>query len=245
MLHKYFISKVREKTGSQVYYGPFATLNIPEKLVGYLTIGEMLGTYESCLHETFNKIISMQPQHLMIVGSNHGYYTAGLSYTIQPKSIIAYEMDSHLAEISNEWWRVNQLSPVTIKGEATEAEFRSMDGEVDFLLCDCEGAEDHLLDPTTFSWQKKSIILVELHDFYKPGITQRLIQKFKITHTTEILMDDFYEDDLNEKILGAVDINYRVVKYKIKRFPHHRWIMKNGKKVFAFGRFLALWPKQS
>jgi hypothetical protein len=245
MLHKYFINKVREKTGGQIYYGPFATLNIPERLVNYLTIGEMLGTYESCLHETFNKIIALQPRHMLIVGANHGYYCAGLAYTIQPQKIIAYEMNDHLAEISNDWWKVNHLSPITIKGEATEQEFRNLDEEVDFLLCDCEGAEEYLLDPGNFHWQKKSIILVELHDFYKPGVTQRLIQRFKDTHIAEILMDDFYEDELNEKILKAVNINYHVIRYKIKRFPHHRWIMKDSKKVFEFGRFLVLWPKQS
>jgi Fe-S-cluster formation regulator IscX/YfhJ len=245
MLHRHFIQKVREKTGGQIYYGPFATLNIPEKLVNYLTIGEMLGTYELCLHNVFNRVIAKQPQHLMIIGANHGYYCAGLSYLIQPETIIAYEIDLNLADIAKEWWKVNQLSPIIMKGEANHKEFLSHNTPIDFILCDCEGAEDDLLNSALFKWQQRSIIVVELHDFYRPGLTQRIINRFKNTHELEIILDDFSEDQLNTQILKAVHPSFSLVKHKVVRFPHHRWIIKNNTKIFGAGKFLAMWPKNS
>lgn len=245
MLHRNFIKKVRDRIGGQIYYGPFATLQIPDALYPHLTIGETIGTYEMCLHDVFNKLITERPQHIMIIGANNGYYCAGLAYTIRPQKLTAFEMVPHLQQLAQEWWKVNDLSPMTMKGEATPAELSNIAEPVDFLLCDCEGAEDELLRPEQYTWQKRSAILVELHDFYKPGLMQRLIERFDITHTAQIIMDDHQESDLNDKILSAVDLSYRLVRFKIANFPNHRWIPKKGHKALTFGKFLYLCPRQT
>jgi hypothetical protein len=48
-----------------------------------------------------------------------------------------------------------------------------------FVLCDCEGAELELLDPMKVPELKQAQILVELHDFFAPGATAAIIERFK------------------------------------------------------------------
>jgi hypothetical protein len=181
----------------------------------------------------------------MIIGANNGYYCAGLAYTIKPKTLTAFEMVPSLQVLAQEWWKVNNLSPMTMKGEATHAELSAVQEPVDFLLCDCEGAEDELLNPQQYAWQKNAAIVVELHDFYKPGLMQRLIERFDATHEATIIMDDHRESEINDKILGAVDFTYWLVRFKIANFPAHRWIPKKGHKALTFGKFLYLCPRQA
>lgn len=244
-LHQRFVNRIAARTGGMIHYGPFSTLKIPEDIYPMMTTGEMLGTYESCLHEPINRIITQKPETILLIGANHGYYSAGFCYTIRPQKLIAYEAEPRLVEVARNWWKINDLSPVEARGLATPDEFRTMKEKVDFIFCDCEGAEDDLLNPAAFEWQKNSIIISEMHDFYRPGVTERLISRFHHTHDIEIIHDNFEEDAINEKLLntfiGPMPLFYRK---ELVRFPEHRWIIKNDQKIYCFGKFLVMWPKK-
>ncbi|RYD96674.1 MAG: hypothetical protein EOP50_06410 [Sphingobacteriales bacterium] len=243
MIHRYFIKKVRERTGSQIFFGPFATLRIPEELFPHLTIGEMIGTYESCLHGVINELIVQRPQSVVIIGANNGYYCAGLAYTMRPQRLLAFEMVPRLHPIARSWWECNDLPPMDLQGEATPEVLRNIQAPVDLLICDCEGAEEELLQPEAYTWQKDASIIVELHDFYRPGLTQRLVERFSESHDIRLLQDDPQELELNDKILGAVHPSYWLTRFKIPLFPAHRWIQNGKHQMLTAGKFLYLCPK--
>jgi len=55
------------------------------------------------------------------------------------------------------------------------------------LLVDCEGGEVELLDPAQVPLLAGTMLLVELHEGLRPGVTELLRQRFAATHRIEII----------------------------------------------------------
>ncbi len=223
--------------GNQIYTGPFSGLKIPEIVQNILTTSEILGLYESCLHPNIETLISKEVKTVVMVGGNNGYYSAGLSYILAPEMIYIYESLTHLHPVIESWYTKNELKNYSIRGEATLENFSAFK-EVDFLFMDCEGFEVNLLDPELYPWQKNCNILFEMHQFFIDKLLSKISERFRNSHSIEIIYDDFNEDTKVDKLLHGfkLDINYN-------RHPTHRWIMKEGKKVFTSGMFMSLTKK--
>ena len=78
-------------------------------------------------------------------------------------------------------------SRVDLRGTCTrEALTECLAGAVTpAILCDCEGAEDDLLNPEEVQELKRAVVLVETHDAKVPGVTERLIERFTASHDIE------------------------------------------------------------
>jgi hypothetical protein len=61
-----------------------------------------------------------------------------------------------------------------VKGFCSHNELRQLCGRESVILCDCEGFELEVLDPVTAPQLASTDILVELHEFIKPGITDMI-----------------------------------------------------------------------
>lgn len=221
--------------GNRIYFGPFSGLKIPEKLLNVLTLTEILGFYESCLHFVFSDLLNRKIKNIMIIGGNNGYYAAGLSNLFNPDSLFIYEMVQDLHPKIASWFEINNLSDYKILGEATTEEFKKFEKKIDLLFMDCEGFEKTLLNPNEFNWQKNSDIIVELHPFYKDNLISDFTDKFQSTHSIQIIYDDFDEDNKVNKILEGLKLNINYAQH-----PSHRWINENGNKVYTSGLFLYL-----
>lgn len=221
--------------GNRVYFGPFSGLKIPQKLVKVLTLTEIIGLYESCLHNVFSDLLNRDIKNVMIVGGNNGYYAAGLSYIFNPKKLWVYETAVHLHQNISLWFENNNLSTIQLLGEANQKEFNAINDNVDLLLMDCEGFEKVLLNPEEFQWQKKSDIIVELHPFYEENLVQLFTANFSQTHTIQLIYDDFNEDYKVTTILKGLNLTIEYDKH-----PNHRWISEEGNKVYTSGLFLYL-----
>jgi len=55
------------------------------------------------------------------------------------------------------------------------------------VICDVEGDEERLLDPQIVPALAKATILVELHEFIIPGITDTLKARFRATHRLRLI----------------------------------------------------------
>lgn len=230
------ITKLINKVGDQIYYGPFSGLKIPEILFDQLTVSEVLGLYESCLFETWEKIARKEMNNVMIIGGHTGYYSASMSYLLQPKNNYTFETNLSLHHFISSWFSANGLDSPKLYGEATEVIFEKWKDRIDLIICDCEGEEINLLNPKQFQWQKESDIVVEIHPFYKEKSIGELISRFKKTHEINLIYDDFEEDDKIARIL----IGFGLQKLKYDKHPTHRWIFQEGKKMFTSGIFLYL-----
>jgi hypothetical protein len=85
--------------------------------------------------------------------------------------------------------RINGLTDrVDLRGLCTVEELKAtlLEKTGAFLLMDVEGGEDALLNPEIPNIDRTEI-LVELHEMFVPGITQRLQERFSKTHHTTII----------------------------------------------------------
>lgn len=225
---------VLEKIGHQIYTGPFAGLKIPTIVQKEFKLAESLGLYEFALHKVISTLPSRKIDNIMVIGGHKGYYPAGLSNFLRPENMYVFEMDEKFFPLLESWISLNNLKPYKFYQEATAEILEKWIEKIDFLLIDCEGAEDFLLLPDQYPWQKNTDILVEVHHFYDNKIMGNLISRFKNTHQLEIIYDDIVENHIIDTILKELGIkgNYR-------KQPLHRWIFNENKsKIITSGVFL-------
>lgn len=226
---------LKKTFNSKIYFGPFTGLKIPSDLYNILSVPEILGMYESCLHSCFSQLLNRNITDIVIVGGNNGYYAAGLNYIFEPKSSIVYEMVTKFHSEIKKWFDLNQIENYQILGEATIEDFKNWKRNTNFLLIDCEGYEDKLLNPNEFQWQKKCDILAEIHPFYVKNQISKLSKQFAETHDIELIYDDFSEDKKIKTILEGINSKIEYAKH-----PNHRWIIEDNKKVYTSGIFMFL-----
>lgn len=182
--------------GNEIYTGPFASLKIPNEVYNYLSVPEILGLYESCLHNSFSILLNHQINKVVLVGGNNGYYAAGISLLLNPEEINIFESETKWHKKIESWFVLNQFSNYKIGSSAEKTNFKKIE-KADLLFIDCEGFESVLLDPEEFIWQKNANIIVEVHPFYIQNIVNLISKRFKNTHNIELIFDSFDEDKKN------------------------------------------------
>lgn len=229
------------KIGNQIYTGPFAGLIIPNALKPNLKLAEALGLYEYALHDYFSNLVNKKIENIMVIGGHKGYYPAGLSNLLRPNNMYVFEMDQNFQPLIDSWVKVNNLKPYQNFGEASEEILLKWNEKIDFLLIDCEGAEEFLLQPDKFHWQKNTDVLVEIHHFYDNKILGNLISRFKETHHFSIIYDDIYENEKIQNVLDGLGINGT-----FRKQPLHRWIFdENKNKIITSGIFVYMTVKNN
>ena len=151
---------------------------------------KLLGAYECELHAAIERLVAREPTLLVNVGSGDGYYVVGLARRLPAARVIAVDPDplaqracAHTAHLNALGDRV--LARTSSDAEALEALLCSSAHAL--LVVDCEGFEDELLDRTRSPSLAHADILVETHDFARPGVTARLTARFAPTHDVEEL----------------------------------------------------------
>lgn len=234
------VKAVLSKIGNQIYTGPFAGLKIPQLLQSEMKLAEILGLYEYALHDVFSNLVNNKINNIMVIGGHKGYYPAGLSNLLRPQNMHIFEMDQKFIPLIHAWKETNSLQNYEVYGEATSEILSNWDEKIDFLLIDCEGAEDFLLQPDEFVWQQKTEILVETHHFYDNKIMGNLVSRFAGTHHIKIIYDDIFENDKIQNVLDGLGING-----SFRGHPTHRWIFgENKNKIITAGLFMHMTPKQ-
>jgi hypothetical protein len=175
--------------GPAVRQGPFRGMRYRVRAVHSSFFPKLLGIYERELHPVVEGIARRGFGTLINVGAAEGYYAVGLALRLPQCRVVAYEMDSagrlqirRLAEENDVAGRIE------IRGPCEPADLRqalaAADGEA-VVLCDVEGYELHLLDPAAVPELRRAWVLVEVHDFVHPGLTELLCRRFAATHMIE------------------------------------------------------------
>jgi hypothetical protein len=178
--------------GDRVLSGPFVGMQLPrcsysEHLAPYL-----LGVYESELHSVWHAVMFGSYSQIIDIGAKFGYYAIGLAKSMSRVDVVAFDTDpwardavANSIEINGVGKRVKVLGFCDVKWLKSNLKDYAM------LLCDCEGFEDHLLDPQAVPAFKTSVVVVETHDHMVSGVTERLRQRFCTSHNiVEIISND-------------------------------------------------------
>jgi hypothetical protein len=163
--------------------GPFKGLKYLRFSNGSALLPKLLGSYEKELHPALDEIVRGDYRRIVNIGCAEGYYAVGLALKLPQAEICAFEIDlaaqdrcRQLAELNGVFGRLKLQGACTVQALRPLADPRTL------IVCDCEGAEMDLLDPEKVPGLLQTDLLVELHDFIDPRISETLFRRFKSSH---------------------------------------------------------------
>jgi FkbM family methyltransferase len=176
------------RSGSKVMAGPFAGMNYVRDAHGSSLPPKLIGCYERELHPVLAAYKATPVDVVIDIGAAEGYYAVGFLYAGLAKQTVAYEAVPAAGEQVKELARLNGVADkVRVAGLCQpgdlQAELTAVAGRRVLVMVDAEGAEDVLLDPAQVPAIRTADILVEMHDFAVPGVTDRVQSRFAGTHT--------------------------------------------------------------
>ncbi len=176
--------------GRTVRHGPLAGLTYPPGLdaTGDL-VAKLLGTYELELRDELGAWVAARYAHVIDVGCAEGYYAVGLARAMPETTVHAFDIDADARLRCAGLAAVNGVQDRVVLGgmctpQTLQAGFPA-DGVA--LLSDCEGYERVLLDPQAAPVLAGWPILVELHEFLDPAITDVIAERFAATHDVRVI----------------------------------------------------------
>jgi len=185
-----------------VHNGPFKGLKYIKSSSGSTFLPKIIGSYEEPIQKWIEDIISNGSYKKIIdIGCAEGYYACGFALKLPETEIMAYDIDEKARYNTQNLATLNGLKNIIVKSECTHMELNQQSDKDTLIFCDIEGYEDYLLNPVLAPNIKFSDLIVETHDWVKPGITDRLIERFLRTH----------------KISSVVDYPFRLKSYKTPR----------------------------
>lgn len=174
--------------GLSVLGGPFAGMAYVPQAAGSALIPKLLGSYEAELQEVIEQIIATDYAVIIDVGCAEGYYANGLALRLPFACIYAFDTDPEAQALCEEMARLNHVEErVTVLGECHLSSLNDLLTGRSLIVCDCEGYEAQLLQPTLVPAMAQSDILVELHDRVQPGLTPLVLSRFSETHTATLI----------------------------------------------------------
>lgn len=178
---------VAATTGDIVAGGPFAGLRYPRRFGDIVHAAKLVGSYERELHSVLMSLVDRAPAVVVNIGSGDGFYAVGLARALPSAVIIAVDPDPLATRACRDTARRNGVGDrvrhaVRVDAEGLEALLATAAGRRTACVVDCEGFEDNVLDLTRAPSLAGSDIVVETHDFARPGVTARLMERFEATH---------------------------------------------------------------
>jgi hypothetical protein len=178
------LSKVwLEREGTVVRGGLFKGMQYLQNSSQGMLISRLIGSYEAELHPYFEAFLAEGTEAIVDVGCAEGYYTVGLARLAPGVVVHAHDIDENARNLCAELARRNGVEDrVKIGGEFKAADFQAFAGKRAIVLVDAEGAELDVLDPAQAPALAEMRIVVETHDFIRPGAEATLKQRFATTH---------------------------------------------------------------
>jgi SAM-dependent methyltransferase len=199
-------SLFREKT---VLNGPFKGLFYPEiRASGSAIYPKLCGTYEDELHPVVESILGKPYRRILDIGCAEGYYLVGLGKLLRDADLIGVDTDNEARDRCRAMADLNGIEPDRLQLWETMEPFRwpATLVEKTLIICDCEGYEDELFD-TEIDIFGKTDLIIECHDFIKPGITAILADRFARTHETQLIRSSSTEEKVSRLKLDSVYLN--------------------------------------
>jgi hypothetical protein len=194
LLHQMLLGRARltkrlvQKVGSVVSAGPFKGMILLDETSwgDGDKLPKMVGSYEAELHTIISNVIATAYAAIVNIGCAEGYYAVGLSRAMPWAHVYAFDCNTNAKRVCKKSALANRVSDrITIEKSCTVSGLRrALERQKrTFLLSDCEGAEfDLLLSPELAVLLPTTDMLIECHDFLRPGVTEGLTRQFEKTH---------------------------------------------------------------
>jgi hypothetical protein len=170
---------------STINGGPFRGMRyITESTCGAI-LPKILGIYELEIQPLVESVVALGPDLVVDVGSAEGYYAVGLARRLPDARVVCFDIDRFARHLLKDLAARNGMEARIEIREACSPEVLGplvASASRPLVICDCEGYEDLLLDPSQCPALIGAWIFVELHDFMRPGVSGRLMERFQGTH---------------------------------------------------------------
>lgn len=163
--------------------GPFVGMKMRRQISAGSLLPMLFGSYEAELHEEIEKCIALPYKTFVNIGCGDGYYAIGMARRMPNTKVLACDINPQSQVGCRHNAVLNSVSDrVEVMGLFRGEDFARLPPHEALVMVDIESAEDELLDPEKYPNLKKLDIIVELHEVDKPGIAQRIMNRFKATH---------------------------------------------------------------
>ena len=212
-------NKIDQLFNSTVKYGQFQGLRLISKSWWGASdrASILFGLYEQEVLNSLKNIPSRY-KYFIDLGAADGYYAIGVLISGLCKKSYCFEISEKGREIIKENAIINNvLDSIEIRGIAKQNFYESIplnEIEESILFIDIEGGEFEILNKASFSVFKKSIIFIELHDwFYDDGD-----EKLK-----ELKLSAGKTHAISEIIMKSRDLS---IYEELKTYPDNdRWLI--------------------
>lgn len=213
----------------KILNGPFAGMDYVKDATEGALAPRLLGSYESELHPTIARFAAEDFDCVIDVGCAEGYYAVGLARLMPQVTVYAYDIVEKARVACAELAAKNGVGDRVIIGELfTPTGFEAFADRRCLVMMDVEGAEDDLLRPDLSPALAQMSLIVETHDVYKPGVLERLRERFAATHDIQRLDQQGKTTPLPDWLarLGHLDHLLAVWEWRIRPTP---WLVMTPK----------------
>lgn len=166
-----------------VLEGPFKGMILAYPLLEGCLLPKVTGTYEQELQPFIFSATKQNYTTFVDIGCADGYYAVGMARLMPKLQVKAYDTNVKAQEKCKLTAFLNGvLDRMTVHGELKGSEFENFKAGETLILCDIEGGEEELIDPIKYPALRGFDIIVEMHDHFRPHLSERLMDKFKDTH---------------------------------------------------------------
>ena len=204
----YLISLTQTLSGCTVRTGPFKGMQYVSDSIGSVYIPKLLGIYEKELAGVVEAACALGVRSIINIGAGEGYYAIGMALRNPKATVVAFEMDVRGRDLLAKMGKMNGVADrVRIEGVCRSSDLLDTTMDCDgmtLIICDVEGAEKELLRASNIHSLVSTWILVEVHNFVCPGITECLTKEFSSTHRiTEIWQEEREASDFPYRTWGT------------------------------------------
>jgi hypothetical protein len=230
---KQILNYVYNECNGMVKYGPFVGMKI---LPNYAwgdgdTGGKLLGIYETELYEEIEQVIKGDHDLIINYGCAEGFYGIGMAMRLPNTKIVLFDINQKSLDIAKENAAANKITNIEYSIDCNHASLEKLlyTAKNPFVLMDCEGAEDIMLDLNKIPSLVKTKLIVELHDFIYPGITERLVNKFNDSHELDAVPQGTRDLHI-EPLLSISDLD-KLIIYNENRPSTMTWAIMTPKEA--------------
>jgi hypothetical protein len=217
------LAELTARGGPRIQSGPFAGMEFTVDATWDHVSPLLLGSYEAELHEVIEDLARHDYTTIVNVGCAEGYYAVGLALRFPSARVYGFDIDPAALTVAAGVAERNQVGDrTTFRGECGPADLRRILDAATLLVVDCEGCEEHLLDPAVVPELRSADILVELHDFLTPKLTELVLQRFSDTHESQ-LIDAVPRPPLDENEYRQLSVEDRQWAVDERRPPGMQW----------------------
>lgn len=178
--------KLVERFGSSVQDGPFAGMELTSMTYAEQIGPYLLGFYESELDEAWALVCRGNYTQVIDIGAKFGYYAVGLARKYPAAHVVAFDTDWWARKAIREMAAANRTSNVEVKCYCTSDWLAGHVQGATFIISDCEGYEAVLFCPDTIPALRTATLIIETHDCFVPGVSDRLRTAFRETHVVRV-----------------------------------------------------------